>query len=275
LAQGDAPEPLLAFVADRAHRFIEGAGLEPTDLVGSGFGAPAFLQGDTLTLWGETLPPWHKVPVRMLLEDALGVPVLLGNDADFMALAESLRLATPERVLVYLVLRQGAYGDVRMGGAVLIAGEVYLGAHGNAVSLREAHVKLGCAKRLGKVLSEGLTAADDPAEMRQVLEEHLLVPMINLVTLFDPGRLIIQARLLGEEEERFIQNCARQLKAYLREGFEELQVSRAREGEWACARGAALFALQDLFSDDEHLIERLLGRSTRKRGVRAPGNSSF
>jgi len=215
--------------------------------------------------------------VKTLLEEALGVPILLGNDADFMALAESLHLATPERGLVYLVLRQGAYGDIRMGGAALIGGEIYLGAHGNAVSLREAYVKLGHVKRLDRVLSEGLTAVDDPSEMRQVLEEHLLVPMLNLVTLFDPGRLIIQARLLGEEEELFIQNCARQLKSYLGEGFEELTVSRAQEGDWACARGAAIYVLQDLLSNDKHLIERLTGCSMQrsKREVRSKrGNSA-
>jgi len=270
LDRGDVPEPMLAFVAQQARSFLGEVGLGLTDLLGVGFGAPAFLQGDTLTLWGETLPRWRRVPVRALLEEALGLPVHLGNDADFMALAESTHLKSPERVLVYLVLRQGAYGDVRMGGAVLIDGEVYLGAHGNAVSLREAYVKLGCADRLGRLISDGLIAAENPSEMRQVLEEHLLVPMLNLVALFDPGRLIIQARLLGEEEGEFIRECALKLKEYLGEGF-DFEVSRAKEGEWACARGAAIYVLQDIFSDDEHLIERLLGRSAK--GVRTGGEA--
>lgn len=272
LSQGDEPEALLSFVTEQARQFVKQAGLSIDDLLGIGFGAPAFLSqrdgASTLSFWGETLPPWRHVPVKALLEEALGVPVHLGNDAAFMALAESRHLGPRERVrvMVYLALRQGAYGDIRMGGAVLIDGKIYRGEHGNAVSLREAYVQLKHksgkrAQALGALLTRGLTTVDqgDVRKLRRVLEEHLLVPMLNLITLFDPGRLVIQARLLGGEEEAFIQSCAHWLQARLGERF-AFRVSRAREGEWACAHGAALSVLQSVFClDDNGLIARLTG----------------
>lgn len=269
------PQSLIVFVAQKARHLVEQVGLKLQDVIGLGFGAPAFLKGDTLSFWGETLPPWRDVPVKALLEEGLGVPVLIGNDAAFMALAEWARLPRPAKVLVYLALRQGAYGDIRMGGAVLIDGQVYWGAHGNAVSLREAYAEVPKAKRLEQVLREELTAQPDLKAMRSALEEHLWLPMLNLITIFDPDRLIIQASLLGAEEEPFIRSCARRLKALLRGMFEEVEFSRAQEGEWACAQGAVLYVLHDLFSDPEHLIERLMGRSNLKgKGVRAPSRES-
>lgn len=253
------PGDLLEHVVGQIESFLEQQGISVSDLLGIGFGAPAFLcgHGETLSFYGETLPPWRNMPVKAVLEERLGIPTFLGNDVNFMALAESVHLEMAERVLVYLALRQGAYGDIRMGGAVLLNGKIFTGAHGNAVSLREAYVLLGRegqeqAQALGPLLSHGLTRIEpgDVHERRRVLEDHLLVPMLNLITLFDPGRLVIQARMLGEEEEAFIESCARALKERLAERF-TFQVSPAREGEWACARGATLYVLQQAFPDLE------------------------
>lgn len=296
LHRGDGPETLIPFVADQILRFVKRVGLSLDDLLGIGFGAPGTVSAPaaqrdatpTLSFWGETLPPWRDVPVQALLEEALEGPVrvCVGNDVAFMALAEGhlLRRAQarererererePVRVLAYVALRRGAYGDVRMGGAVLVDGRIYRGEHGHAVSLREAYVQLGepeggeGPRALEALLAQGLEAVEqgDVGGLRRVLEEHLLVPMLNLVTLFDPGRLVIQARLLGREEEAFVRSCARWLRVRLGERF-AVRVARARGGEWAGAHGAALAVLQEVFSaDDGRLLERLVGGATRTR----------
>ena len=257
LSEGwDDPQSVITFVAQRVRRFMAQAHLPLERIIGLGFGAPALLQDGTLTLLGETLPAWRKVPVKAMLEDELGVPVLLGHDAGFMALTESTRRRDGEHVVAYLTLRQGAYGDIRMGGAVLIDGRVYWGAHGNAISLREAYVKLKKSAQHKLALSAKPVVAIDSRELRDLLQEHLWSPVLNLVTLFDPERLIIQARLLKAEEEPFLEHLTRRLKAHLGEAF-RFEVLPAQEGDWACAQGAALYVLQGLFSDSEHLIERL------------------
>lgn len=254
----EKPKALLEHVADRIEAFLEEEGLAPADLLGIGFGAPAFLGdgGKTLTFYGETLPPWRDVPAKAVLEERLGVPTLLGNDVNFMALAESAHLERPERVLVYLALREGAYGDIRMGGAVLLDGKIFGGAHGNAVSLREAYARLEMAvdgaksSPLSPLPREGgrKPGRVQARHRRRELERHLLAPMLHLVALFDPSHLVIEARLLGEEEEAFLRSCDRWLRKHLGHVF-RFAISSAREGEWACARGAALCVLQSVFPD--------------------------
>lgn len=279
LEERNEPVALLEYVADQIETFLKEQHISPLDLLGIGLGAPAFLcsRGERLSFYGETLPPWRDVPAKAVLERRLGVPTLLGNDANFMALAESAHLRTTERVLVYLALRQGAYGDIRMGGAVLLQGEIFGGAHGNAVSLREAYARLepdpfvtSRNPSLGSLLRRGWgELGRTGVEVRQwhkELERHLLVPMLHLVALFDPSRLVIQARILGEEEEAFLRSCSRWLKARLGEVF-SFEVSPAREGERACAHGAALYVLQSVFPDS-HTVD--LKPQLRPKGVRAP-----
>ena len=273
--RGD-PIALLKFVADQIEAFLGEQRISSRDLLGVGLGAPAFLCrcGERLSFYGETLPPWRDVPVKAVLEEHVGVPVLLGNDAHFMALAESAHLETTERVLVYLALRRGAYGDIRMGGAVLLHGEIFGGAHGNAVSLRDAYLQLRQAgageepERSGArdpLLGRGPRGGrrGDVRRLRRVLEDHLLVPMLHLITLFDPDRLVIQARMLREEEEAFVASCARRLQDRLGDRF-PFRVSRARAGEWACAHGAALRVLQSTFDAPE---AALVQRSSRNRNT--------
>ncbi len=283
LEERSEPIALLEHVADRIEVFLSERNLSSPDLLGVGLGAPAFLcrRGERLSFYGETLPSWRDVPAKAVLEERLGVPVLLGNDANFMALAESVHLEGPEEVLVYLALRQGAYGDIRMGGAVLLRGEIFGGAHGNAVSLRDAYLQLRQAgekqaQALDPLLSRGLRGIHpgDLRRLRRVLEEHLLVPMLNLITLFDPDRLVIQARMLGEEEEAFVERCARWLQDRLGDRF-PFRVSRAQEGEWACARGAALRVLQSAFDAPDAALGQRTEHPKGGESALEPGRNPF
>jgi predicted NBD/HSP70 family sugar kinase len=230
----DEPKWVIGFVRDKIMLF------EKKKIIGIGLGAPAFLKGDTITICGRNLPKWDKVPVKAMLEDLLGVPIFVDNDANFMALAENHHMGYDDHVLVYVALRRGTKGDIRMGGSVLIEGKVLHGAHGNAVSLQHAYVEP----------EEGLERTS-----LKKLREHLIVQVVNLVTLFDPSRVVINAEILGEYESLFISYCKEALKEL--RGFEEVEVVAAQDKKFTCAKGAALFVLQDLFSRPERLVERL------------------
>jgi hypothetical protein len=257
LKRSDDPQSLIDFAIRQVREVVEGAGLSLSRVAGLGLGAPGFLQNGALTLWGETLPAWRKVPVKALLEEELGIPVVVGSDAGFMALAESFHLTRPEPVLIYLVLRQGIEGDLRMGGSVLMGRRVFWGAHGNAVSLQRAFVHLTLNQKIAPLL-----------------EKQLVPPMADLIALFDPGRVILQARILGPEEPSFLQGCVRRLKRELGETFQDVVFTRAQEGEWACAKGAAFYVLQEIFESDD-VMERLRGGWTlRSRAVEVPGSRS-
>jgi predicted NBD/HSP70 family sugar kinase len=258
LPDAERVEPVLQFVRDEVLSLAEEAAVPWKRVVGIGLGAPAFLNGDLITISGRNLPPWTDVPAKAILEESLKVPVYVDNDANYMALAESYCMSYTDEVLVYVTLRQGARGDIRMGGSVLIEGRVFHGAHGNAVSLQHAYVEPGEEGRLEQILQEALSSSGDLRRTISKLKERLIVQILNLVTLFDPTQVVINAEILGRYESLFIEECEEVLKSELGENLGwQIKVARAQDREFTCAKGAALFVLQDLFSRPERLAERL------------------
>lgn len=70
---------------------------------------------------------WRDVPIRALMEQRLGQPVLVDNEVRALALAEhEFGAAKRARSAVFLDLGYG------LGGAVIIDGSLYRGAHGGA-----------------------------------------------------------------------------------------------------------------------------------------------
>jgi len=257
LPDEEGVEPILRFVRDEILDLAEQAAVPWERVVGIGLGAPAFLSGDLITISGRNLPSWTDIPAKAILEEPLRVPVYVDNDANYMALAESYCMSYADEVLVYVTLRQGARGDIRMGGSVLIGGRVFHGAHGNAVSLQHAYVELGEEGRLEWIVQDVLDSSDDPQEIVSKLRDRLIVQILNLVTLFDPSRVVINAGILGRYESLFIEECEEVLKSELGENLGwQIKVTRAEDREFTCAKGAALFVLQDLFSRPE-LVEKL------------------
>ncbi|MBX3086572.1 MAG: ROK family protein [Anaerolineae bacterium] len=87
-----------------------------------------------------TTPPnlkgWHNVPLAKLLQDRLGAPAYLGNDANLAALAEhAMGAAKGYKHAVYITVSTG------IGGGVIIDGHMFVGAHGLAAEL--GHVIMG------------------------------------------------------------------------------------------------------------------------------------
>ncbi|MFQ6091012.1 MAG: ROK family protein, partial [Candidatus Bipolaricaulia bacterium] len=203
LPEGEAVEPVLRFIRDEALGLAEEVAIPWKQVVGVGLGAPAFLNGDLITIAGRNLPPWTNVPAKAILEESLKLPVYVDNDANYMALAESHCMSYTDEVLVYVTLRQGARGDIRMGGSVLIGGRVFHGAHGNAVSLQHGYVELGEKGRLEQILQEALNSSGDPRTTVSELKRRLIVQILNLVTLFDPIKVVINAEVLGGYEPLF------------------------------------------------------------------------
>lgn len=246
------PEGVLELVGAEVKRLVARVGLSLGEAVGLGLGVPAFLQGETITIFGRNLPAWEGVPVKRLLQDLLRIPVFVDNDANLIALSEYHHMGYDDDVLVYVVLRPGTKGDIRMGGSALIGGRIFHGAHGNAASLQEAYVELG------EQITEALGNRED---LIPKLVAHLTLPLVNMVALFDPSRVIINAGILGELEAPFLRRCREVLRERLGPGFRgAFRLEPARDREFACAKGAALLVLQDLFGKPETLLERLACR---------------
>lgn len=252
------PGKTLEFVSERVREMLKEEGVSLQRIVGLGLGAPAFLSGDRITIFGRNLPSWTEVPVRAIMETSLGVPVYVDNDANYMALAESHCMNYTDEVLVYVTLRRGIKGDIRMGSSVLIEGRVFHGAHGNAVSLQHAYVEPGENGQLERVLQEELDSSYDLKDTASRMKDRLMIPILNLVTLFDPAQVVINAEILGRYEALFIKECEKVLSTELEENLGwQVEVTRAQDRRFTCAKGAALSVLQDLFSRPGYLVKRL------------------
>jgi len=247
----------IQFVGEEIDNLIKDTKLRKEDIVGIGFGAPAFISNGEITISGKNLPSWSNVPVKRMLQEITGIPVIVDNDVNLMTLSESHHMDYQDDVLIYLTLRRGTRGDIRMGGGVLLKGEVFHGAHGNAGTLRHAYMNLPKRMNAEEAIEEAI-AYHDPQEMIEKLKNHLITPMINMISLFDPNRAVVNAGILGEWEHLFIQDCQRELKMRLQGVFNwDLPIEAARDREFPCAKGAALSVLQALFKNPDVIFERL------------------
>jgi glucokinase len=97
--------------------------------VGVGCGGPLDAERGVITN-ALNNPGWVNVPLKRLLEDALGRPVHVENDANAAALGER-RFGAGRGVanLVYLTVSTG------IGGGVIVDGTLYRGENGNAGEL--------------------------------------------------------------------------------------------------------------------------------------------
>jgi len=87
----------------------------------------------------------------------------------------------------------------------------------------------------------------------------LLEPLAHMIMLFDPQHLVINAAVLGRYEREFLERCELALQERLSEVFAwKFQLVAAQDRELTCAKGAALFVIQDLFSRPQELLMRLI-----------------
>lgn len=254
------PEKTLVFVDASIREMVEEAGETLDRIIGIGLGAPAFLKGNRITISGRNLPQWEQVPAKSVLERRLKTPVYVDNDINFMALSENHSMGYKDRVMSYIALRRGLKNDIRMGGSTLLNGKVFHGGNGNASSLQHAYVEVNNLEKRQKEAATSVSAADDLASL---VASHLIDPIKQMVWLFDPNRLVINAKVLQTAEEAFIEKITAQLNAGLSSEFNwETKVSMAQDHRFGCAKGGALFVLQRLFNRPSELIKELAASSS-------------
>nr|WP_281358924.1 ROK family protein [Flexivirga aerilata] len=106
------------------------AGLRRSQRVGIGASVPAMVHNpEGVAVYAPNLE-WSNEPFGGLLEQRLGEPVLVGNDADLATLAEHRRGAAAGFGHVVCVL-----GRVGVGGGIIVAGHLLHGGRGYAGEL--------------------------------------------------------------------------------------------------------------------------------------------
>jgi predicted NBD/HSP70 family sugar kinase len=125
----NGPEACIAQVIAQVNLVLKEAHVSRAKIVGVGVGVPgplAYATGRPVA--PPVMPGWHDVPLRKLLEDALGLRVFVENDANLGALAEHRwGAAQGWDNVAYLY-----FGSVGIGCGLILDGRLYRGDIGSA-----------------------------------------------------------------------------------------------------------------------------------------------
>ena len=223
------PDAVLAVVIDLVGK-LRASG-NAVDICGAGVGVPGPVSfRDGVPVAPPIMPGWNQFPVRTVLSQHLGCPVLVDNDANIMALGEMhAGLAHTVQDLLFVKVGTG------VGCGIIVEGSVYRGASGSAgdighirvdddgpvcscgnVGCLEAHFSGSALARNGTELARSgrsdvlaeryaeageITAADVAAAAsggdQQAVElvrdggRRLGLLLAGLVSFFNPGMVVI------------------------------------------------------------------------------------
>jgi len=235
-------------------------------VAGVGFGIPSRIDHDRGVALGAVNIPIHDVRFADEMEQRLGLPVAMENDASSAAFAESrLGAGRGVRDLVVLTLGTGVGGGVIAGGTLFRAhtelGHMVIVEDGEpcqgACSGR-GHVEAYCSGRAADRLARELLGADADAHdlveqhhpVLAVVGHHLGVAIGSLVNIFGPTRVVIGG---GFGVAAFDQLLPEARLAVLTEALapsgQDLSIVPAELGKDAGLIGAGLIAFEDLFAE--------------------------
>lgn len=279
------PEAVVQRMAESATEVIAAAGIVPEDVQAVGIGAP----GPVNVIAGvvtspPNLPGWVQVPLRQLIQEALGIPAFLENDANAAALGEYLFGAgRGYQDIIYITVSTG------IGGGLILNGRLYHGIDGAAAEVGHMTVipngpRCGCgnqgcleavssgtaiAREAKELLNRGVPtliselAADDPedvsarivaqaaqqgdAEAQEIVRkamDYLGIGIANLVNIFNPELVIIGGSLTKLGEMMFDRVQSAVNRRAFRISAQRVKIVPAELGDRVGIFGAAAVAIQ-------------------------------
>lgn len=129
----EGPAAVLQRIVTATEAVIREVGIRPR---GVGVGSPGPLDPRSGVVLAAPNLGWYGVPLKAMLEEQLGLPVIAGNDANLAALAE-WRFGAGRGVddLVYMTISTG------IGGGIISGGRLLLGQHGFAGEVGHATIE--------------------------------------------------------------------------------------------------------------------------------------
>ncbi|WP_018638326.1 ROK family transcriptional regulator [Parafrankia elaeagni] len=260
------------------------------DLHGAGVGVPGPVSfRDGVPVSPPIMPGWHKFPVRDVVTQALGCPVLVDNDVNVMGLGER-HAGLARSVDDFLFLKIGT----GIGAALFVDGRCYRGVDGSAGDIGHISVdasgppcacgNTGCleayfggaalardatsAARTGnspflaeRLANAGqLTAADvahavaigDPAAMELIRNGGRRVGQVlaGLVSFFNPGLIVIGGGVAGLGHGLLAEIRSVVYRRSLPLATSNLPIVLSELGEDAGVVGAARLISDQVFSAD-------------------------
>lgn len=251
LAREDAAVPeqpgdTLEAVTELAGRLVAAA---HAPVLGVGVGTPGIVDDRGVVLTAPNFG-WRDVPLKSHLRDALGVPVLVANDANAAVLAEYTFGGAADDVLLVRVERGVGSGLLAAGqpmrGGHFAAGEIGHVTVGTDGGPRCACGKVGCLEAWLSVPSLQHALAEAGAVRDDVLRdagERLAIALAPIVGALDLSEIVLSGPvelLAGTLAEATAETLRARTLAAVREG---IQVRMTAEGEDIVVRGAAVMVL--------------------------------
>jgi len=278
-------------ICESADRSVNGAGASVTDLVAAGIGIPGPSNPRTGILFTSPhLPGWCDVPIRSIMEEALGIKAFLINDANAAAVGElHFGAARGARNMIYITVSTG------IGSGVIIDGEIYTGSNGTAGEL--GHMTIddngprcncgnnGCwesvasgtalAREARKRINEGArtsildyvggeveqvtakvihqAAQDDDSLAKELIQHsayYLGVGLANLLNIFNPEVIVIGGGL-SNMGDRLLQPAYKEAeRRAFKRNYQDVRFAQAELGHNSGIIGAAIFALEQMNKKD-------------------------
>jgi len=236
---------------------------------GVGIGVPAIMEDGIVTGCGENLPAMEGLALGALLQEQTGMPVIVGNDASLMGLAE-LRYGAAKGLsdVVFLTIGTG------IGGALVVKGALYSGyrnrgaelghirvaspgrtcgcgatgcleAHASVKALIREYVEMGGAAHAdGAFLFSQFQSGE--ALGREVMQRHFVYlgsGISSLINIFSPQKVVIGGGITEAGEGYIGPIRAEALRQAMKETSAHTVIEGALLGNKAGFLGAAASVL--------------------------------
>ncbi len=277
LAIADGPEPALDWAIATAERLFAETGRPVSDLVGIGIGVPGPVEHSTgMPINPPIMPGWDRFDIPAYVGRSFaGVPVLVDNDVNLLALGEQATAWRDQSDLLFVKVATG------IGAGIINGGRLQRGAQGSAGDLGHVRVPFTAetashgakdadleALASGPAIARSLTAAGIPA-----------VTSEDVVTLARSGNpVVLQAiRQAGRDLGEVVATCVNllnpsvvviggsisrvgeQLLAGVREvvyqrstplATQHVTITQSKAGETGGVLGAAIMVIQQVLGPD-------------------------
>jgi predicted NBD/HSP70 family sugar kinase len=272
------PDRTLDLVRQQTLALLSAKSLTPAGILGMGVGIPAPLEGDRLDRVSDVImPAWKDLDFVGDLQETLGVPVYLENDANLGAIAEKWWGSGRGAVnFAYIKLGTG------VGSGLIINNEIYRGFGGTAGEIGHTTINAdgplcrcgnrGCMESyvgipaiLAEVqrrrraaglspdamgLDEVVNAAASDHICRDVVQtagKHLGIAVANLLNLFNPELILFGGDLVGAGE--VLMDAVRRASAEraISKASREATITLSSLKEDVVAIGAATLAIHNAF----------------------------
>lgn len=272
-------DKVVARLIENIKAIRDSGGNKGRGLIAVGVGAPGVIHAEKgIVVKSPNFPDWNKFPLRSELESALGIPVVVENDANAAALGEQwLGAGRGVRSMLFITLGTGVGGGIILDnriwhGADGMAGEVghitlvpdgrkcgcgntgcletYASAPGIVKSYWEALGKSGEDTTGKEITSQEIYQAARSGDRLSIhvmreMGRYLGMGIANLINIFNPEMIVIGGGVM-EAWPLFIDYAREEIR---RRAFEypaeRTKIVQSALGDDAGVVGAAAAALQN------------------------------